>query len=640
MVPTIITVAQSPVDAQVIWADYNADQALAPTPATALYIRPDNPNLDPAVLAVMNSRPTPAEPFRFRKRMLESGPRIASNNYNVMQFVGGLKGDLAFAEEWSWDLYASWGNVEGVINQLGNVSRSAFEQLSLAADHGASICGSAINPFGINSLQPGCVAHYTKSATNQEQVRQSVVEGFVTGPVFEMPSGPAQVALGVMHKSDDYAFLPDASLTATSTDPVTGSSRTDIVGFNAQQAVRGDTVSKEVYLEASFPLLADMTAIESLDLTVGVRYADHNVVGDMSSYKVEGTWNFTESLGIRGGYQRALRAPNISELFRPATINFPSVGLGDPCSNDFNDPTGVVEGAQDSQRARDLCIAQGIPAGAVDSFTFTNTQFQGLSGGNPLLQEETADTYTFGAVYRGTGDGFFGGFSGSVDYYRIEIEDTISAIDADVFVERCFTAEFNPNFENSNQFCSLFQRDPGTSTIINALEVDTNIARNEVQGVDLQIDFAADLGPGQFRANWVSTNLLNWKEAITTADPFEEFAGTASDSFDALPEWKWTTTVGYGVGGFDGDVRWRHIGDMTDTSFPDFTLPKMDYYDVTAGYTFSGNMLEGLRVRAGVTNITDEQPIVYPSQQQSNTDPATYDVLGRRWFVNLTYTFQ
>jgi len=627
------------VYAQVMWANYSADQALASTPATGIYVNPNNPNLGAAEQALLASRGTAAQPFRYRKRMLESGPRETIYNNEVVQVVAGLKGDLSFAQEWSWDAYGSWGSMETVQSQLGNVSKSAFEELSLAADHGASICGSAINVVGINSIQPECAAHFTKSANNVESVKQTIMEGFVTGPMFEMPAGSAQAAVGVMWKEDDYKFLPDPVLTANSVDPVTGSNRVDISGFNAQQAVRGDTVSKEAYFEASFPLLGDMTAIQALDLTVGARLTDHNVVGNMTSYKVEGTWDVTDTFGFRGGYQRALRAPNISELFRPATINFPSVGLGDPCSNDFNDPEGFVKGAQQDAGARALCVAQGIPATAVDSYSFTNTQFQGLSGGNPTLQEETADTYTFGAVYRGSGDGFFGNFSASIDYYQIEIEDTIDAIDADVFVERCFDTRFNASFDSDNQFCQLFGRDAGTSTIVEALEVDTNIAANELRGVDLQIDYVSELGPGQLRAKWISTNLLNWKEAITTADPFEEFAGTASSDFDALPEWKWTTNVGYTIAGFDGDVRWRYIGEMTDTSFPEFTLEAVNYFDVTAGYSFSG-ALEGLRLRAGVTNVNDEQPIVYPSYQQSNTDPATYDVLGRRYFFNLTYTIQ
>jgi outer membrane receptor protein involved in Fe transport len=625
--------------AQAMWADYSADQALASTPATGIYVSPTNPNLGAAEQALLASRPDPTAPFRYRKRMLESGPRTTIFSNEVVQFVGGLKGDLPFAPSWSWDAYGSWGSMEAVGSQLGNVSKSAFEELSLAADHGASLCGAPINVVGINSIQPECAAYFTRSANNVESVKQTVAEAFTTGPMFQMPAGDAMAAVGFMYKDDDYKFLPDPVLTATSADPVTGSTRVDISGFNAQQPVVGRTISREAYLEASFPLLGDMTAIQALDFTVGYRYADHSVVGDMSSYKAEGTWDINDAFTIRGGYQRAVRAPNISELFRPATINFPGVGLGDPCSNDFNDPEGFVQGAQDDAGARALCVAQGIPDAAVDSFSFTNTQFQGLSGGNPNLQEETADTLTIGAVFRGDGDGFFGGFSASVDWYQIEIEDTISAIDADVFVERCFDTRFNPTFDNSNQFCQLFERDLGTSTIVNALEVDTNIAQNELNGIDLQIDWSQEVGPGEMRAKWISTYLLSWKEAITSADPLVEFAGTASDDFDALPEWKWTTTLGYAIGGFDADVRWRYIDEMTDTSFPDFTLDAVNYFDVTAGYDFEG-MIDGLRIRGGVTNITDEEPIVFPTYQQSNTDPATYVVLGQRWFVNLTYTFQ
>ena len=623
---------------QALSADYTVDQALAPTPATSLYIRPDNPNLDPNVLAVMNSRPNPAEPFRYRKRMIESGPRISANDYTMNQFIVGVRGDIAFLDAWSYDVYVSQGNVRQVENQLGNVSRSAFEELSLAADHGASLIGQPINPFGIGSLSPEAAAYYTRSATNETTIKQRIAEGFVTGPVFEMPAGAAEVALGYLFKHDDYSFLPDPSLTATSIDPVTGSSRVDIVGFNAQDSVRGETYSNELYVEGRLPLISEVPAVEFLDLTVGYRYADHSVAGGMNSYKAEFTWDITSEFGARGGYQRAVRAPNINELFRPAVINFPSVGLGDPCSNNFADPDGNVQGAQDNAQARALCVAQGIPENAIDSYLFTNTQFQGLSGGNPTLQEETADTFTVGLVWQGDGDGLFGNFSASIDYYQIEIEDVISAIDAEVSVERCFDTRFNPSFDNSNQFCQLFGRDAGTGTVVDVLEADTNLSSWEVQGIDFQIDYSSDLGPGVFRSKLVASNLLNWKEAITTADPFEEFAGTASSGFDVLPEWKSTLSFGYGWGGFDGDIRWRYVGETNDLSFPDFKLDAVNYLDLTLGYSFEG-FLDGLRLRGGVTNLTDEEPIIYPSQQQSNTDPATYDVLGRRYFVNLTYAF-
>lgn len=626
------------VYAQVLWADYDVESQLAPTPATSLYIRPDNPNIDPAVATLLASRPSPDEAFRFRKRMIETGPRIRDLNYQVTQVIGGIRGDLPWLDDWSYDIYASQGDVNQEEAQLGNVSRSAWYELALADDHGASIIGAPINPFGIGSLSPEAANHVFRQAINNTSVRQQIAEGFVTGPVFEMPAGAAEVAVGYLFKKDEYAFLADPSLTARTTDPVTGSTIVDIVGFNAQENVRGKTLSREMYLEGRLPLLSGVTAVEALDFTVGYRYANHSNADEMNSYKAEFTWDITSQFGARAGYQRAVRAPNISELFRPATINFPSVGLGDPCSNNFNDPDGNVQGAQDNASARALCVAQGIPDAAIDSYLFTNTQFQGLSGGNPTLQEETADTVTVGVVWRGDGDGFFGNFSGSIDYYEIEIEDVIAAISAQTFVERCFDPQFNPNFENSNQFCQLFGRDAGTGTIVDALEVDNNLALRRVRGVDFQLDYASDLGPGEFRGRLVASNLLNWEEAITSADPFEEFAGTAADDFDVLPEWKSTLSLGYGIGGFDGDIRWRYIGETNDKSFPDFKLDAVNYLDLTVGYSFEG-MADGLRFRAGVTNLTDESPIIYPSQQQANTDPATYDILGRRYFVNLTYSF-
>ncbi|HWM27007.1 MAG TPA: TonB-dependent receptor, partial [Woeseiaceae bacterium] len=417
-----------------------------------------------------------------------------------------------------------------------------------------------------------------------------------------------------------------------------GNERTDIVGFNAQDVVRGDTNSKEVYVEGSIPLLADMPAIQRLDLTLGYRFADHSTAGNMSSYKAEGIWDVSESFTVRGGYQRAVRAPNISELFQPAVINFPPTTLGDPCSNDFNDPDGNVVGAQDDPAARALCVAQGIPEGAIDSYIFTNAQFQGLAGGNPDLTEETADTYTLGMVFQ-PADGPLEGFQASVDYYTIEIEDAINSIDADVIVERCFDRRFNPELSNDNFYCTFFERLPGQNTITNALEQQTNIAAFEVEGVDLQVEYAMDAGPGEVRAKWISTYLVGFKDATVQGEEMTENAGTASSGFDALPEWKWTTSLGYRWGGADADLRWRHVDEMNDFAVPAFKLDAVDYLDVTLGYTFS-DTLNGLALRAGVTNLTDEDPIIYPSNQQSNTDPSTYDILGRRFFVSATYTIE
>lgn len=625
--------------AQLIWATYDVDQALAPTPATQLYVNVDNPQIagNTALQTLLATRPDPTQPIRIRKRMLESGPRVSAFNYDVIQTLVGAKGDIF--NDWRWDAYGSWGNVDSTEAQLGNVSRSAFEALSLSADHGAAACGG-LTPFGIGSISPDCAAQYTRQATNFQQIRQIIGELNFTGPVFEMPAGEVQVAVGGLYKYDDFSSLPDASLTQTSTDPVTGSSRVDIVGFNADDVQRGKTQSREVYIEANFPLIADAPAAELLDITFGYRLADHSTVGNISSYKAESIWTINEALGFRGGYQRAVRAPNIDELFAPATINFPSVTLGDPCSNDFNDPDGEVLGAVDDPQAAALCVTQGIPAAVLPSYNFANSQVQGLSGGNPLLEEETADTFTIGVVFQSPFEGPLAGLQASIDYYQIEIEDAIDDIAADTFIQRCFNPAFNPTFDNSNFFCSLFNRDIGTGEIIEALEVQINVAELEVKGIDFQVDYVVDLGPGQLDLKVVTTKLDSWKRAAIKGEALEEFAGTASFDFDSLPEWKTTFAVGYAWAGVDLNARWRHLAEMNDTDFTDYVIDTIDYFDFTGSYSFSGNSLEGLTLRAGVTNAFDEDPLIYPSYQQSNTDPSAYDILGRRYFLQAEYTFQ
>jgi outer membrane receptor protein involved in Fe transport len=77
---------------------------------------------------------------------------------------------------------------------------------------------------------------------------------------------------------------------------------------------------------------------------------------------------------------------------------------------------------------------------------------------------------------------------------------------------------------------------------------------------------------------------------------------------------------------------------MEDGDYPDFEVPSRDYLDLYASYAFAGG-LDGLIVGLGVENIGDEDPPIYPSYVQANTNPSQYDVLGRRYFLRLTYGF-
>lgn len=614
---------------QMLYTDYSVFSQLAASPATSLTVPVTNPNVPDDLLTILNSRPDPNADFTFRRRMLESGERSRTTDYTVQQYTIGLAGDLS--ENWSFDVFASYGDVEITETQGGNLSRSAFEELLDAPDGGAALCGG-FNPFGLGQISDECAAYMAVDATNQRGGKMRNIEANIQGPVASLPDGDIILAAGLAYKSDTFFESYDDVLR-------TG----DVIGFNANDNINAQTDVSEVYGEALFPILNDRPGIRNLEATLGYRLSDYSTAGTVESYKAEMMYSPNDTFTLRGSYQRAVRAPSIFELFQPIVQNFPGIDE-DPCSNDSDARAGA-----DAAQVEQLCIAQGIPASALPVYNYANQQVAGgLAGGNPDLMEETADTYSFGVVFDSPFEGALANLQASVDFYQIEIEDAIAVVDAATFVSRCYDAAFNPSFSPDNVFCNFFRRDPSTSEIIDASELNENLAAFKTAGIDVQIDWAADVGPGQLGLSWIATHLTKWDRQALPGDPFEDLVGTIGNtSISAVgiarPEWKWTVNSDYMIGNLGLNARWRYIGEMTDNAITTFKTDTVHYVDVGASYDFRdilGGNLNGLSARVGVTNLTDEQPQIFPSSSQANTDPSSYDTLGRRYFVNLTYTFE
>jgi len=638
---------------QGIAAQYDADTQLAPTPGTQLLVPLSNPFVSADVRALAASRgdaftdPAMAAAARsanlsVNKRLTELGPRFENNEYTTYQALSGVKGDL-FGGDWNYDVYGSYGRVELDNVQLGSISRSAVEQLTFAADGGQAACGG-FNPFGLGSISAACSDFVTVDALNKTTVQQTIAELVLTGPVASLPAGELRTAFGAFYKKDEFEFIADDKLRAVTTGvpaapgrPGTTAGRVDVAGFNASDNTVGDTDSTEFYVETLVPILTDMPGAKRLEANLGYRVADYSTVGTVDSYKGELTYQPITSLTFRGSYQRAVRAPNISELFQPQLTNFPSINPPDPCATNSAQRRGA-NGAQ----VRSLCSAQGLNAGLIDTFTFPNSQVQGLQGGNPNLGEETSDSVTYGVVYRPDSDNrFLSAFQVSVDYYNIEIEDAIQAIAAVDFVDRCYDPAFNPNFDPGNTFCGFFQRDPSSGEIINAAEVQQNIGAIETAGIDVQVDWAADIGAGRLGVNLLGSWLDKYDQQDLPGDEFTELVGTIGTNVGtAFPRWKGTLNTNYALPfGLGLNARLRYIDNIKDVAFTDFELGSITYVDLTASYDFKEGPMKGLSLRLGVLNAADRDPNIYPSFVQSNTDPSTYDVLGRRFFASAKFTF-
>jgi outer membrane receptor protein involved in Fe transport len=615
--------------AQGIYADYTVDTALAPTPLSSVFTPPTNPFIPDDLQVLLDARSDPAARFPLVRRMTEIGPRTESNEYEVYQFILGMKGDIV--SDWTYDVYGSLGKVELNTDQAGNVSREAWEQLTYAPDGGVALCGG-FNPFGAGAITPECAAFMSRNTSYGETTEQNIFEATATGSLFELPAGKVMAVVGYMYKEDSYEFSPDATLARTLPD-----GRFDIAGFNAALPIEGDTDSNELFTEILIPILADMPGADRLEATLGYRYADYSTVGGVDSYKAEMMWRPVAPVSLRGSYQRAVRAPSVSELFSPQVPNFPAYSNPDPCSITSAARTGANAAA-----VRDLCLAQGIPATLIDSYNFNNSQVEGLAGGNPDLIEETADTFTAGITFQSpSSNPWLSAFQLSVDYYSIEIEDYVTSVPARTFIARCYDPAYNPTFDVNNAFCGFFERRAEDGNIINALEANANVGAIETAGIDVQVDWAADMGPGRFSVNWIMTFLDKWEIQEIPGDPFTPLEGTVGyfGAGDNFPEEKSTMNLAYKMGNWGFSGQWRYISKVDDIGEPDFELDSRNYFDLTTSYAFDEGLLDGATVRVGVINVADEDPVIYPSSQQANTDPTTYDVLGRRYFLNVNYKF-
>ncbi|EJL37620.1 outer membrane cobalamin receptor protein [Caulobacter sp. AP07] len=615
------------------YTHYDSRTILAPSPAaasTGFTVPVGNPFIPDDLSTLLASRADPTADFLLRKRFTDVGPRISATTFNVFQLATGVRGDTGF-KDWTYDVYASYGRSEQNEIQYGNISRSAVQTLLDASDGGASLCTGGYNPFGLNALSDSCAAYISRTTKNWTASEQRVVEANVQGGLFDLPAGEVRGAFGVDYKSDSFSYVPDSLLS-------TG----DVVGFNAADAIDASSDVAEIYGEVLVPVLKDLPFIRALNVNLGYRYSDYETIGGVSAYKVEGDWEVVDGVRLRGGFQRAVRAPSLGELYSPQNQSFESI-TEDPCAID-----STARAGSNAAAVRSLCLAQGVPSAIIDSYTYANTQVDALVGGNSELHEETADTYSVGLVWRPRlSNPLFDRLSLAIDYYSIDIKDAIGTISAEDALQNCYSATANPTASTSNYYCGLFTRSAATGEVSSMSLVNLNLAEYKTSGVDFQVDWGFGLGAvglddkyGAISVKLIGSYLDSFRIQSLPGEDFVELKGTigndqVSNTAVAHPEWKLATALTYTLGPVDVGINWRHIAGMDDYADADSSVPAVDYFDLNGTW----RVTDKYEIRGGVTNIANQDPPSFSSYVQANTDPSTYDVLGRRFYLAVKAKF-
>ncbi|HTU66293.1 MAG TPA: TonB-dependent receptor [Steroidobacteraceae bacterium] len=618
---------------QTFFTTYDTTSTLAPTTAE-FKVPVTNPFIGADLAELLASRDDPDADITVRQRTQAVGPRETTDKYDVYQLLGGIRGRLG--EHYNWDVYAATSSMAESTFLNNDVSERRLNELLTAADGGASQCAGGYNPFGgPQNTSPECADFVRAYFTNETTLDSSMVEATFGGKAFTLPAGEAKFSIGANWREESFDFRPDAAVASG-----------DLLGFNQSSALRGGYHVTDVFGELYLPLLKDAPLARDFGLTFGARQSDHSISGSASAFKVEGNWQPVDVMRLRASFQRAVRAPSIAELFSPENINNPPL-LEDPCDNtsaarNLGAHRDVAQGGDGGIRT--LCIAQGVSPAIIDTYTFGNGQIATRGGGNPDLSEEQANTVTFGAVFD------FERVRASVDWYSIKLDDAIFSVPAGEILLLCYGySGNNPGLDPNDPACRAVNRltdvdgEPQDDPIPSIPSQGTaNVSTLRTSGIDVQVDFPLDLGAaGKLDVNLLGNWLQEWKVSYVAGLPSIDYRGTIGDNLSsAFPEYKLLLNAHWQLRDFGAGLRLQHLPSMSNkyASYdPDTTVgvPSITYVDANVSW----RMKESLELRAGVENLTDETPPLYTASVQMNTDPSTYDVLGRRYYLRANVKF-
>jgi len=341
-----------------------------------------------------------------------------------------------------------------------------------------------------------------QDTTIEQQQFLAVLAGD-TGHFFELPGGPIGFATGFEYRRDESQFIRD------SFESIEGRVIENVNAPLFDSPVNGEGITVyEAFGELRIPILGDMPFVENLEVTAAGRYSDYNTIGTTETYSFGAQYSPVEWLTFRGTLSRAIRAPNIGELFAPQGIA--TIGVdADPCDD------GNINNGSSNRVAN--CL-QFVDEG-FDSANFLTAFSTGTNGGNPNLTEETSDSFTIGGIFqpRGILGGALDNLIVIVDYYDIEIEDAVGTLSGQQIAEACVDLP-----STDNQFCDAIVRDPARGNAITGFTSgNINLALLRARGIDFETrySFDAPFGDGDWGTFTLSAVGTHFLERFTDSDP-------------------------------------------------------------------------------------------------------------------------
>jgi len=617
----------------------------------------------------------------FARRLSEVGNRGLTATRQTFRSVTGVEGDLmplvgqGFFKTLDYEASFNYGVTNTAVNSGGQLNvanlREAFDivtdettgDVSCANPVAVAEGCAPVFILGENTIDENAFNYIRAPSTRIAEIQQIVTNAYVSGSFWQIPTGgPIGFSAGVERRQEKSSDTPDA-LTQSGQN-----------GGNAIKEQLGSFDVNEAFGELSLPILVNKPFAKDLTLKAALRASDYSSVGNTLAYALSATWQINNWVRPRMQYARAVRAPNVGNLFSAGGETFESVvdpcrgvtrdGNGNPAF--FNevgadDPADVLNSGVNPTTVNSVlaqnCLADPAVNQRVEEaggLALTQPERDGtggITGTSPafgVLTEETSNSRSYGFVLTPrSGIRAVDGLELSADFYSIDIKNGVSGIPRDVSLRQCYRSDVL-SYSQDNQFCGYVDRfsvgpQIGALDAVNS-EVQ-NIGTERQSGVDVQTlyrfrlaDVVGGTGFDLGRVNLTTryTHLLRQEFTVfgqTTNNRGK--VGAAKDrAFVNLAYVNgpvtayWQASI---IGASDVDV--FEVDDRAGR------LPAVAFHDVQLRYNFQQDWLD-MTVFGGVNNVFDKIVEVGGTNGDlgqpvgSRTFPAEgYEPFGRAWYL-------
>jgi outer membrane receptor protein involved in Fe transport len=612
--------------------------------------------------ATGNCNATPGQALlEIGRRDLEGGDRLNDLRHTSYRMQTGARGDLG--DGWAYDVYAQYGYTSFNENYLGEFSKTRT-QAALEVDPATGKCYAAepnaqgivtdakcvpLDIFnGIGSITPAMLSYVGATGFQEGYTEEQIVSGSVTGDLGEYGAQspwaktPAAVSFGSEYRAEYLQDLTSDSF-ALGNPPTT-----DLYGQGGATPNRPRSGFNVVegFGELKLPLIQEKPFAEDLSFNAGYRYSSYSTAGSVSAYKYGFEYQPVDDFRLRASYERAVRAPNVLELFSPLNVGLFSGQ--DPCAT-----SSAGQCASVPNHGTGVNGLLGCPA----------SQCNQQTGGSLSLKPEIGDTRSVGIVLTPT---FMDGFTATVDYFNIDVSSAISTIGSTITLAQCYSS--TASAAAVAFFCPLVHRNVNGQIYGGGFVANTNANTGfrHTKGFDFESNYNFDFnswdmtqGFGSLQFAFVGTWLQSFEVEPLLQDPglgHYDCAGLFGITCGTpLPKWRHRLRVTWNTPwDVDFSANWRYLSGVNlDTNqsnpllhsathdFADATINDFWYLDLAADW----NVRSGVDLHAGVNNVFDRLPPALASSAipvgvgNDNTFPGTYDSLGRTFFVGATIKY-